>query len=87
MNYETKTHLYYSIIVRDFLVAGGFSGGSVGKNLCASVGDVGSVPELRRFSGTGNGNSLQYSCLGNPINREAWRGTVHVITRESDMTK
>ena len=35
--------------------------------------------------GEGNGNPLQYSCLGNPTGREAWRATVHGVTKESDM--
>ena len=46
----------------------------------ASAGDtrdVGSIPGLGRFPGGGNGNPLQYSCLGNSIGRGAWRATVH----------
>ena len=35
----------------------------------------------------GNGNPLQYSCLGNPTDRGAWRATVHGVTRESDTTE
>ena len=42
------------------------------KNLPANAGDVGLVPGLGRCSGGGNGNPLQYSCLGNPMDREAW---------------
>ena len=34
--------------------------------------DVGSIPGSGRFPGQGNGNPLQYSCLGNPMDREAW---------------
>jgi len=49
----------------------GFPGGSVVKNLPANAGDKGSIPELGRFPGEGNGNPLQYSCLGNPIGRGA----------------
>ena len=41
--------------------------------------------ELRR-TGEGNGNPLQYSCLGNPTDTEAWRATVHGVTKESDQT-
>ena len=33
-----------------------------------------------------NGNPLQYSCLGNPMDREAWQGTAHGVKKESDMT-
>ena len=43
--------------------------------------DVGSVPEWGRFPGEGNGNPLQYSCLGNPMGRGAWRATVHGVTK------
>ena len=45
------------------------------------VGDVGSISWLGRSSGEGNGNPLQYSCLENPMDRGAWRATVHGITR------
>ena len=57
----------------------GFSGGSVVKNLPANAGDKGSVPELGKFPGEGNGNPLQYSCLGNPMDRKAWWAVVHGI--------
>ena len=40
-----------------------------------------------RSPGEGNGNPLQYSCLGNPMDREAWRAMVQRITKESDMTE
>ena len=58
-------------------------------NLLANAGDTrdtGSIPRLGRSPGEGNGNPLQYSCLGNPIDRGAWRPTVHGIS-ESDMTE
>ena len=42
------------------------------KNPSAIAGDVGLIPGLGRFSGEENGNPLQYSCLGNPMNRGAW---------------
>ena len=64
----------------------GFSGGSVLKNLPANVGDAGSIPALGRSSGEGNGNTLQYSCLGNPMDRGAWWATVHGVAKESDLT-
>ena len=50
------------------------------KNLPASAGDasdLGSIPESRRSSGGGNCNPLQYSCLENPMDRGAWKATVH----------
>ena len=55
------------------------------KNLPVNVGDVTSIPELGRSLGEGNGNPLQYSCLGNPIDRGAWQATIHGVTKESDM--
>ena len=50
-------------------------------------GDVASIPELGRCPGRGNGNLLQYSCLGNPMDREAWRVIVHQVAQESDTTE
>ena len=50
----------------------GFPGGSVIKNPPVNAGDLGLIPELGRSPGEGNGNPLQYSCLGNPMDREAW---------------
>ena len=51
----------------------GFPGASVVKTLPANAGDVSSVPGLGRSPGEGNGNPLQYSCLGNPLDRAAWQ--------------
>ena len=51
------------------------------KDLPANAGEAGSVPGLRRCPGGGNGNPLQYSCLGNPMDRGAWRATVHGVTK------
>ena len=59
----------------------GFPGGSVVKNLPANVGDMGSIPGLGRFSGEGNGNPLQYSCLENPIDKGASQATVHGVAK------
>ena len=57
----------------------GFPGDSVVKSWPASaedVGSVGSIPGLGRSPGEGNSNPLQYSCLDNPMDREAWGATV-----------
>ena len=62
----------------------GFSGGSVVKNPPANAGDAedtGSVPGLGRSPGEGNGNPLYYTCLKNPIDRGAWRATLHRVTK------
>ena len=54
----------------------------LGIHLKAGVtGNAGLIPEVRRSSGGGNGNPLQYSCLENPMDREAWRATVHGVTK------
>ena len=58
--------------------------GSVIKNLPANArdaGDSGSIPGLGKSPGGGNGNPLQYSCLGNPMDRGAWGATVHGVIR------
>ena len=54
-----------------------YSGGSDGKESTCNVGDLGSIPRLTRCPGGGHGNPLQYSCLENLMNREAWQATVH----------
>ena len=59
----------------------GFPDGSVVKNPSANVGDVGLIPGLGQPPGEGNGNLLQYFCLENPMDREAWWATVHGIAR------
>ena len=65
----------------------GFPGGSVVKNLPANAGDMGLIPGSRISPGEENGNSLQYSCLENPVDRGAWWVTVHGVAKESDMTE
>ena len=50
----------------------GFPGGSDGKESACSVGDLVSIPGLGRSPGGGYGNPLQYACLENPRDREAW---------------
>ena len=66
---------------------GGFPGDSDGKESAHHAGDLGLIPGLGRSPGEANGNPLQYSCLGNPMDREAWRTTVQGIAKESDMTE
>ena len=54
------------------------------KNLPDDAGDIrdsGSIPGLGRSPGEGDGNTLQYSCLENPLDRGAWWATVHRVTR------
>ena len=56
-------------------------GGSAVKNPPADAGNAGSIPELGRSPGGGNGNLLQYSCLENHMDRGAWRDSVHGVAR------
>ena len=60
----------------------GFPGGSSGKE-CRRCG---LDPWAGKISGEGNGNPLQYSCLGNPVDRGAWGATVYGVAEESDTT-
>ena len=62
----------------------GFPGGSVVKNPPANAGDP--VPGSGRSPGEGSGHPLQYSCLGNPMDRGAWQAIVHGVAKELDMT-
>ena len=61
------------------------------ENLLANAGDEGDASvqslELGRSSREEDGNPLQYSCLGNHMDREAWQVTVHGVTKESDTTE
>ena len=52
-----------------------------GKDSACQVGDLGSFPGCGRSSGEGNGNLLQYSCLGNPMDRGAWQAIVPGVTK------
>ena len=65
-NAQTTAQLHSSHTLADF------PGGSDGKASAYNEGDPGSVPGLGRSLGEGNGNPLQYSCLENPIDGEAW---------------
>ena len=56
------------------IVLRSFPGGSRVKNLSVNAGDVGLISGSGRSPGEGNGNPLMYSCLGNPMDREAWQG-------------
>ena len=67
----------------------GFKGlprGLSGEESAYNAGDSGSIPGSGRSPGEGNGNPLQYSCLGNPTVRGAWRAAVNGVAKESDVT-
>ena len=63
----------------------GFPHSSVGKESTCNAGDLGSIPGLGRSPGEGNANPLQYSCLGNSMDRGAWR--LSLGSQESDTTE
>ena len=66
-----------------------FPGGSMVKNPPTNTGDtedLGSIPGSGRPPGEGNGNPLQYSCLGNPTDRGDWQASIHSVSKESDTT-
>ena len=58
-----------------------------GKESTCNEGDLNSVPGLGRSPGEGHGNPLQYSCLGNPMDRGAWWVAVHGVAKVLDMTE
>ena len=60
-------------------VNSGFPGGSDGKESACNAEDLSSVPGSERFPGEENGKPLQYSCLENSMDREAWYDTVHGV--------
>ena len=54
------------------------------KNLPSKARDTSLILGLGGSPGEGNGNSFEYSCLGNPIDRGAWRAAIHGVTKELD---
>ena len=59
----------------------GSPGGVNGKESACKAGDRGSIPGSGRSPGGGHGNPLQYPCLENPMDRGAWRATVHGVAK------
>ena len=57
------------------------------KNLPANAGDPDLIPGSGRSPGEENGNTLQYSCLGNPIDRGGWQATVHGVAKSQTQMK
>ena len=69
---HTHTHTYRVLIL-------GFPGGSDGKESACNAGDLYSIPGSGRSPVGGHDNSLQYSCLENPMDRGTWRAIVHGV--------
>ena len=61
--------------------------GSVDKDSACNAGDTGSIPGLGRSPGGGHDNPLQYSCLENSMDREAWQAIVHRVTKSRTQLK
>ena len=59
----------------------GFLHGAVVKNPPANAGDLGLIPGWGKSPGEGNGTPFQYSCLENPMDREAWPAIVHKVAK------
>ena len=59
----------------------GFPGGSDGKESTCNAGDLDLIPGLGTSPGEGNGYTLQYSCLENPMDRGTWWATVHGVAK------
>ena len=68
-----------TILEYNFACPQGIPQWSAVKESTWNAGDAGLIPGLGRSPGEGDGNSLQYSCLGNPMNRGAWWATVHGV--------
>ena len=62
-----------------------FPSGSAGKESACNAGDLGLIPGLGRSPGGRHSNALQYSCVENPIDRGAWRATVHEVTKSQTL--
>ena len=74
---ESMLEMYIDICICGDL----FARSSVGKESACNAGDLGLSPESERSPGEGNGNPRQYSCLENPMDREAWRATIHGVEK------
>ena len=73
--------VYTYVCVCVYIYIYSFPGGSVIRKLPANAGDMGMIPGSGRSPGERHGNSLQYSCLGNPMDRGVWWVTVHGVVK------
>ena len=81
VSYLAHSISFISMDLRQFLLLFDFPGGSDGKVSVYNAGDPGSNPGLGRSPGEGNGNPLQYYCLENAMDREAWKATVYGVAK------
>ena len=70
-----------AVLEREAIQRLGFPGGSDGKESACNAADLGSISGLGRSPREGHGNPLQYSCLENPMDSEAWQATVHGVAK------
>ena len=78
---EMEINSWVFQLYEDYMRFLGFPRSSLSKESACNARDLGSIPGLGRSPGEGNGNPLQYSCLENPMDRAAWRTTVHGVAR------
>ena len=78
---KTKRHKIPCLKIFCSLIHALLPGGSDGEESACLVGDLGSIPGSGRSPGEGNGNSLQYSCLENPMGGGVWQSTVHGVAK------
>ena len=78
---DTTEQISLVYALRAPLFQKGSPGGSEVKVSASNSGDPGLIPGSGRFPGEGNGNRLQYSRLGNPMDRGAWRAMVYGVTK------
>ena len=80
MNIHVYTHTHTHIHIH------GLPWWLSGKEFFCQCRKLGFIPWVRKISGEGNGNPLPFSCLGNPMDREAWQASIYGVTKELDMT-
>ena len=69
------------VIMKPLCLEWGFLGASDLKESACSTGNLGSIPGSGRYPGEGNSNPVQYSCLGNPVDRGNWQAIAHKVTK------
>ena len=80
--HKTKLpYVYAYVYISINLKYKGFPGGSGGKESACNAGDPGSIPGSGGSPGEGNANPLQYSCLGNPMDRGSWWAIAHGVAK------
>ena len=81
-----ECHCFFTLsFVSGYQRTGGLPQWLRGKESTCNAGDPSLIPGFRRSPGEGNGYPLQYSYLGNPMDRGAWWVTIHVVSKESNI--